>query len=153
MTRGICGMTRMPCSECNPGACSFEIKKKSRMTYEEAIKEFEPFIDHEAYTDSFQEVCKMAIEAFKKVAALEKRGFTDEVLDNYKTFEDECIAKGFTFKSLIEARERQIPKKPAYQINGLDKSYKCPICGTFAIDEYCIHCGQKINWSEGEDEV
>ena len=27
MSRGICGMTGLPCSECNLGACSFEIKE------------------------------------------------------------------------------------------------------------------------------
>lgn len=125
------------------------------MTYEEAIKEFEPFIDHEAYTDSFQEACRMAIEALEKVADLEKRGFTDEVLDNYKTFEDECIAKGFTLKSLIKAREKQTPKgkwilnEENIGDSGNDE-YKCPHCGGFDVHHkevnvpYCWKCGQRL---------
>ena len=36
------------------------------MTYEEAIKAFKPITDNEAYTDNFQDACKMAIEALKK---------------------------------------------------------------------------------------
>ena len=35
------------------------------MTREEAAKKFEPYIDNECYTDSFQEACRMAIEAIK----------------------------------------------------------------------------------------
>ena len=37
------------------------------MTYEEAIKRFKPIVDNEAYTDSFQDACKMAIEAMELV--------------------------------------------------------------------------------------
>lgn len=36
------------------------------MTHEEAIKAFKPITDNEAYTDNFQDACKMAIEALKK---------------------------------------------------------------------------------------
>ena len=36
------------------------------MTAQEAIKRFKPIIDNEAYTDSYQDACKMAIEALEK---------------------------------------------------------------------------------------
>ena len=36
------------------------------MTKEEAIKAFNPIVDNEAYTDNFQDACKMAIEALDK---------------------------------------------------------------------------------------
>ena len=37
-----------------------------------------------------------------------KLGFTEEVIENYKIFEDECITKGFTFKSLLDAIDKPI---------------------------------------------
>ena len=125
------------------------------MKYEEAIKKFEPYIDNEAYTDSFQEACRMAIETLEKVADLERRGLTDEVLDNYKTFEDECVAKGFTFKSLIEAREKQTPKKPILGGKYEIEEWECPNCKTYfaQLDDRprcCCQCGQHIDWSDEE---
>lgn len=36
------------------------------MTEQEAIKIFEPIVDHEAYTDSFQDACILAIKALEK---------------------------------------------------------------------------------------
>lgn len=36
------------------------------MTEQEAIKRFEPIVDNEAYTDSFQDACRLAIEALEK---------------------------------------------------------------------------------------
>ena len=56
----------------------------------------------------------------------------------------------------IEALEKQIPKKPINQkysffphSNLLKSKYgECPICNTVqADDEYCQHCGQKLDWS------
>ena len=70
------------------------------------------------------------------------------------------------FKALaIEALERQIPKKPKeYE----DKFYACPICrnvllhkwkkyNTELMDKsnglpYCLNCGQKLDWSDDNDE-
>lgn len=42
----------------------------------------------------------------------------------------------------IEALEKQIPKKPVYQCG----HEKCPICGSFHIEDFCAKCGQKIKW-------
>ena len=57
-----------------------------------------------------------------------------------------------------EAREKQEPKKP----EALDKDfdyYKCPVCGEYiwATDNindhnYCLNCGQAIEWEESEEE-
>lgn len=58
------------------------------------------------------EARNMAIKALETIKKLSDRKMTTEVLENYMQFEDECVKKGFTFKSVIEAREKQIPKKP-----------------------------------------
>ena len=63
----------------------------------------------------------------------------------------------------IDALEKQIAKKPTVLINDKDvrignilfkkgvKTYKC-VCGYWITltQEYCNHCGQKIDWSEVE---
>lgn len=70
----------------------------------------------------------------------------------------------FKDKSLIvEALEKQIPKKPKLYENGYgsdDKiiydAYDCPNCDMsydFNYDkyDYCQNCGQKLDWSENHD--
>ena len=61
----------------------------------------------------------------------------------------------------IKALEKQIAKKPTVLINDKDvkvgcltfrkgvKTYKC-VCGYWITlsQDYCNHCGQKIDWSE-----
>ena len=55
----------------------------------------------------------------------------------------------------IKALERQIPKKPVYGAANI----KCANCGatllyyfySFKID-YCDECGQRLDWSEENDE-
>lgn len=55
----------------------------------------------------------------------------------------------------IKALEKQIPKKPVYGAANI----KCPNCGatllyyfhSFKID-YCDECGQRLDWSEENDE-
>lgn len=53
----------------------------------------------------------------------------------------------------INALERQIPRKPDRTQKDKDGMplEKCPVCFSFGIDEYCIHCGQAIDWSENDD--
>ena len=113
-------------------------------------------------------MCELAISALEKQLRLKELGFSDEVIENYKQFEDECITKGFTFNSLIEARDKQIPKKIAYQeynykdkiirINGIDGvPYDlCPNCGSNLCTSgflarkkmmYCEDCGQRLDWN------
>lgn len=63
-------------------------------------------------------------------------------------------------RSAIEALSRQVPKKPeeVFFENG-DQSQTidiCPTCGSTEIYEdnewtYCPVCGQKIDWSEDDD--
>lgn len=101
------------------------------------------------------EVVDMSINALKMVSDLQDRGMDLETLENYMQFEDECVKKNFTFKSIIEAREKQIAKKPLHN----DKQcYNCPNCGcnmgidaedVFLYDikpNYCEECGQKLDW-------
>ena len=70
------------------------------------------------------------------------------------------------YKLIIEALEKQIPKKPQYvdtrfrhhgrrisDGSSLDKCYKCPNCNShifhvFDSEECCIYCGQALDWSD-----
>lgn len=76
-----------------------------------------------------------AISTLETIKKLSDRKMTTEVLENYMQFEDECVKKGFTFKSVIEAREKQIAKKPTYEGDGYD---------------YCPSCGQKLDLDRDE---
>ena len=96
---------------------------------------------------------EMAIQALETIKKLSDRKMTVEVLENYMQFEDECVKKSFTFKSVIEAREKQIPRKPILK-NGETGSFVdcenghgeyrvikwqdwvCPICGWFVGQRY-----------------
>ena len=59
------------------------------------------------------------------------------------------------FEEAIKALEKQIPKMPIYGAANI----KCPNCGatllyyfhSFKID-YCDECGQRLDWSEENDE-
>lgn len=78
------------------------------MTKEEAIKVLK---DLRIFDDDCEEDCKaidLGISALEKQIKLNKIGFTEEVIENYKVFEDECITKGFTFKSLLDAIDKPI---------------------------------------------
>lgn len=95
------------------------------------------------------EARNMAIKALETIKKLSDRKMTTEVLENYMQFEDECVKRGFTFKSMIEARKKQIARKPDFTE---DKEFAlCPCCngkGLFDKQKYCDNCGQKIDWSE-----
>ena len=91
----------------------------------------------------------MAKEALETMSELKKRNITVQDLENYMKFEDECIKKNFTFKSLIEAREKQTPKKPTIHRNQYGHYYTCPTCDSInIIGIFCNDCCQKIDWSE-----
>lgn len=76
----------------------------------------------------------------------------DETLDYQLTSDDfEWLEKA------KEALDKQIPRKPCK----VDKigtrytsSYRCPVCGGnftgTGIADYCYHCGQRLDWNEGE---
>lgn len=70
------------------------------------------------------------------------------------------------YKLIIEALEKQIPKKPQYvdtrfrhhgrkisDGSSLDKCYKCPNCNShifhvFDSEKCCKYCGQALDWSD-----
>ena len=124
-------------------------KELSRMNeIEKAIEELD--IQTKATVNATSiKTCRLP-EALQKQLKLKELGFTDEVIENYRKFEDECIVKGFTFKSLIEAREKQIPKKPIRVSNS--RTDGCPECKTEYYEKfkYCPECGVKLDWSVEE---
>lgn len=62
-----------------------------------------------------------------------------------------------TYEMAIEALEKQIPKKPT-EVDEREVgwiAFMCPACNTAVIGQpyrpnNCKHCGQAIDWSEGE---
>lgn len=80
----------------------------------------------------------------------------DVVLDDYVYDDMGRINKLFKLNKIIsKALKKQIPKKPVYGAANI----KCPNCGatllyyfpSFKID-YCDECGQRLDWSEENDE-
>ena len=57
------------------------------------------------------EECRKSVEICKSMI---ERNITPEDMEEYMKFEDECIKKGFTFKSLLEARKKQTAKRLKY---------------------------------------
>lgn len=53
-------------------------------------------------------------------------------------------------KCVINALEKQIPKKPKTDDRYI--MYICPCCNDFikVNHNYCTNCGQKLDWSDGE---
>ncbi len=96
-------------------------------------------------------ICKAMIE----------RNITPEDMEEYMKFEDECVRRGFTFSSLLEAREKQMAKKPDYEGDGyadgrlVYDTWICPCCGRhYEVDcddySFCPNCGQKLDRSDEE---
>ena len=86
----------------------------------------------------------------KIIPEMEKRNMTLEHVLEYIKFEDECIKKGFTFNSLLEARVRREPKEVLKFEIAKMRFYKCPVCGEILDlnQNYCGGCGQSLEWSE-----
>ena len=109
------------------------------LTYQEAA-------DWEAYREiGTSEECRKSVDICKAMA---ERRLSLENIENYMKFEDECVKRGFTFNSLLEAREKQEPKEPTDRC-----MYKeCPACGEVEIQfcKYCPSCGQKLDWRNEE---
>lgn len=112
------------------------------LTYEDAA-------DWDAYrTIGTPEECKKSVSVCR---AMIERNITPENMEEYMKFEDECVKCGFTFKSLLEAREKQIPYKPSRKklVWGIGK---CK-CGVEFLDRktgFCGNCGQKLDWEDEE---
>lgn len=138
------------------------------MKREEAIKDldiirFNPHWDELVNEEYWQELMEMSIKALEEMQqyhtigtpeecrksvdickAMAERRISLQNMEDYMKFEDECVKRGFTFNSLLEAREKQIPKKPTDRC-----MYKeCPACGEVEIEfcKYCPSCGQKLDW-------
>lgn len=82
---------------------------------------------------------------------MKKRKMTEADILEYIKFEDDCVLKGYTLKSLLEAREKQDAKKPYW---ALDKNREpvwvnCPCCQQRVTigKKHCSTCGQKLDWS------
>lgn len=132
------------------------------MTENEAIKEFRQNIDMPFGSNISKEASELAIQALETIKKLSDRKMTTEVLENYMQFEDECVKKGFTFESVIEAREKQIAKKPTYEGDGyapdgtlIYDTWICPCCDKrYEVDyddyDYCPNCGQKLDLDRDE---
>lgn len=133
------------------------------MTENEAIKEFQQNIDMPFGSNISREASELAIQALETIKKLSDRNMTIEVLENYMQLEDECVKKGFAFKSVIEAGEKQIAKKPIMKryFEDLEEEYLCcPTCGEILTDRipadnktfyfHCMNCGQKFDWSDEE---
>lgn len=110
------------------------------LTYEEAE-------DWDAYRAiGTPEECKKSVSVCR---AMIERNITPENMEEYMKFEDECVKCGFTFKSLLEAREKQIPYKLSRKklVWGVGK---CK-CGVEFLDRqtgFCGNCGQKLDWED-----
>ena len=96
----------------------------------------------------------LIIEALETKIELNKRNMTADIIKEYMIFEDECIQKNFTFKSVIEAREKQIAKKPIGRYL-YAPHYRCCTCKEIVQfysgdrkDKHCSYCGQRLDWSE-----
>lgn len=131
------------------------------MTENEAIEFMKRYLDAECYTDKCVNAHIIAIKSLEIIKKLSDRKMTTEVLENYMQFEDECVKKDFTFKSVIEAREKQIAKKPTYEGDGyapdgtlVYDTWICPCCGKrYEVDyDYCPNCGQKLDLDRSDEE-
>lgn len=123
-----------------------EIKKILKLA--EKLKNYEDL----GYTP---EECRKSVEICKSMI---ERNITPENMEEYMKFEDECVKDGFTFNSLLEAREKQTAKK----IEIFNGQASCPNCkylfgGMDVIKKliiwdmpYCKNCGQKLDWSDEE---
>ena len=85
----------------------------------------------------------------KLIEEMEKRNITMETIENYIKFEDECVKKGFSFESLLKARDRDTAVELT-KINISEGSFPyrglCPKCasGVLQAENYCSSCGQRI---------
>lgn len=135
------------------------------MTYKEAKK----ILHSRLVTDNYAIKLKMseAIQPIDKALVtmqeMADRNVTPEDIMNYMAFEDECVKKGFDFKSLLEAREKMTAKKPEpidykkykdviLHWESLKGAYWCPNCGiAVRSGGYCRNCGQKLDWSKEKE--
>lgn len=97
------------------------------------------------------EECRAAVEIIRYMI---QEGIEPEVLEAYVWFEDELAKKGFTVKSVLEAREKQTAAKPlgGKDIEGNEYAI-CRECSAILSDgewfaQYCPDCGKKVDWRD-----
>jgi len=134
-----------------------EAIKKLKQHFEYLKHAWKPHPDYET-----MDAIGYAISALETIKKLSDRKMTTEVLENYMQFEDECVKKSFTFESVIEAREKQIAKKPTYEGDGyapdgtlIYDTWICPCCNKrYEVDyddyDHCPNCGQKLDLDRDE---
>ncbi len=103
--------------------------------------------------EEMQELVEVLDNTLENIIEIKNHKITLSDLENYMKFEGECVKKNFTLKSLLEAREKQIAKKPILKTgaevihvnrekgpNELIKSkyqdWTCPVCGCFVGQRY-----------------
>lgn len=93
------------------------------------------------------EECRKSVDICKAMA---ERRISLQNMEDYMKFEDECVKRGFTFNSLLKAREKQTAKRPI-TYEGTNRA-DCPVCGETVRGlskqwgNWCSHCGQKLDW-------
>ena len=119
--------------------------------FDRAIKALEEVQQYRAI--GTVEECRAAVEIIRYMI---QEGIEPEVLEAYVWFEDELAKKGFTVKSVMEAREKQTAAKPlgGKDIEGNEYAI-CRECSAILSDgewfaQYCPDCGKKVDWREKE---
>ena len=129
----------------------FSNEKKFSSSMRVAMKALEDVEQYRAI--GTVEECRAAVEIIRYMI---QEGIEPEVLEAYVWFEDELAKKGFTVKSVLEAREKQTAAKPlgGKDIEGNEYAI-CRECSAILSDgewfaQYCPDCGQKLDWREKE---
>ena len=100
----LCDYCIAGCDECDIESCS------NKDAFSVAIKALEEVQQYRKI--GTPEECRKSVEICKAMA---ERRLSLENIENYMKFEDECVKRGFTFNSLLEAREKQTARKPLHQ--------------------------------------
>lgn len=128
----------------------------SKMTYKEAKQIIvDVLCGHDHSQEEILDALVLSGKALDTMQEMYDRSVTPEMIMNYMMFEDECVKKGFDFKSLLEAREKMTAMKPYYLQYGTNPkigNWHCNV-GHIILNkcDYCPDCGQKLDWSEVEN--
>ncbi len=130
------------------------------MTEQEAIKELKTCVDLPFGNEIQGETAESAITAFEEIQKYRALGTVRQIEDFIADWRK--YRELGNLEELREAVEKQRAKKPNIWGDGYDDKgnmiydmYDCPNCGkSYELDyeqyDYCPHCGQHIDWSEGE---